>query len=404
MLTVDHVRARRRGGELTLSVPRGAKRDRALDLAEQHLETANRCAGSSRSELERAWDAIDVSPSERRLAFGFRKLIEDRGNFQEASSAIEPQELRKSVFEAASKARASGSFERGAVLEQVASALGLVAFDLEVGLYGDLRAAQVFKSFVPLSAEALLAEHARAEAQAVLLRAVKVVVTVRCSTPAALRRLFLRLKFLQLLFMVGETPDGAHRIEIDGPFSLFESVTKYGLRLAQILPVLEETEQWSLEADLRWGRERTPLCFKREGRHEGHGGPGEPRLPDEITALLAGIDKLGSSWRARPANEILNLPGAGLCVPDLVFERGGDRVFFELLGYYSRDAVFRRVEMVDAGLSERILFAASSRLRVSEELLDPGSSAALYVFKGSLRPQAVLDRIERLASHGESSA
>ena len=65
----------------------------------------------------------------------------------------------------------------------------------------------------------------------------------------------------------------------------------------------------------------------------------------------------------------------GLSVPDLVFERRTagaprERVYLEVMGYWSRAAVWKRVELVRAGLAERILFAVSAKLRVSEDVLD----------------------------------
>ena len=39
---------------------------------------------------------------------------------------------------------------------------------------------------------------------------------------------------------------GGYRIEIDGPYSLFESVTKYGLELALLLPALEACDSVQL--------------------------------------------------------------------------------------------------------------------------------------------------------------
>ena len=96
---------------------------------------------------------------------------------------------------------------------------------------------------------------------------------------------------------------------------------------------------------------------------------------------------------------MLDLPGAGVCVPDLAFRRAADgaRVFFELLGFWSREAVFRRVDLVRAGLPQRILFAASKTLRVSEELLDESPTAALYIFTRAISVRAVVERLQQLA-------
>ena len=86
-------------------------------------------------------------------------------------------------------------------------------------------------------------------------------------------------------------------------------------------------------------------------------------------------------------------------MPDLRFShRGGEVIWLEVLGYWSRDAVWRRVELVQQGLPEKLLFAASQRLRVSEQVLDEHPSGALYVYKGSLSAKAVLERLERLRS------
>jgi hypothetical protein len=79
-----------------------------------------------------------------------------------------------------------------------------------------------------------------------------------------------------------------------------------------------------------------------------------------------------------------------------VHEKTGEVLYLEVMGYWSRDAVWRRVELVEQGLSERILFAVSSRLRVSEAVLDDAALAALYVYKTTLNPRAVLERLEEL--------
>ncbi len=87
-------------------------------------------------------------------------------------------------------------------------------------------------------------------------------------------------------------------------------------------------------------------------------------------------------------------------MPDLAFdarERTARRVYFELLGFWSREAVFRRIDLVRAGLPHRILFAASTTLRVSEELLDEAPTAALYIFARVLSVRAIVDHLRALA-------
>src|SRR5262249_11508826 len=158
---------------------------------------------------------------------------------------------------------------------------------------------------------------------------------------------------------IAALPDGGYRLEIDGPFSLFQAVTKYGLKLGLALPAIAECDAWTLEADVRWGAERRPTRFCLEGRATA-ADASEDAPANELEAFAAAFEKLGSPWRVDRDPAVLDLPGVGLCVPDLAFERAGGqrpvRVHLEVLGFWSREAVFRRVDLVRAGLPHRILF------------------------------------------------
>jgi predicted nuclease of restriction endonuclease-like RecB superfamily len=117
-----------------------------------------------------------------------------------------------------------------------------------------------------------------------------------------------------------------------------------------------------------------------------------------VEALLASFDKQDSGWTAAHAGEILNVPGLGVCVPDLTFThtQTGQVVHLEVLGFWSRDAVWKRVELVRAGLDASMIFAVPARLRVSEEVLEDDLPGSLYVFKSVLSRKAILERLEAL--------
>ncbi|MEO6420146.1 MAG: DUF790 family protein [Polyangiaceae bacterium] len=389
--------ARRRGTELRLASLDAEGRLRAHRISEQLLAAATMAVGGTREELEATFAAIDVGAREHRLKDGLAKLIEDRCVF-DAKDGLDPEELRHEVFTRAGAARMGlepgARFDRDALLGDVARERNVPVETIEGALFADLKGAHVLLSFEAPSAETLVTAYEHGQAQAVLLRAVKVTVDVKLASPGALRVLFRRLKFLRLLHTITKEEDG-HRIVIDGPFSLFESVTKYGLQLALVLPALEGCEAWTLEADVRWGKERLPLVFRLAGGTSAVSLM-EPPLPDEVAALVQAFSDLDSGWRVSPSTEILELPGVGLTVPDLVFERKKQRIYLEVMGYWSRAAVWQRIELVQAGLAENILFAVSSRLRVSEEALDGELPGALYVYKGTMNARRVLEHVEEL--------
>jgi predicted nuclease of restriction endonuclease-like RecB superfamily len=359
--------------------------------------------GRSREEVETAAAGIEVLPREVRLKEGFLKLLDDRATWG-IPGGLDPEEVRRDVFLRATAVRAALSpgqhFDRAAVLGEIAIAHAAPPSAIEQALYADLRGAALLAGVETISAPALVEVYERGQAQAVLLRAVRIQVGVECASPAAARALFRRLKFLGLLHTIAPAEKG-YTIVIDGPLSLFDAVTKYGQKMALVLPVLEECQRWTLVAEVRWGKTRSPLTFRASGGSAG-GRMSDPPLPDAIAELVRRFAELDTGWTASANERVLDLPGVGLTIPDLVFARGGERIFFEVLGFWSRDAVFRRVDLVERGLGHKMLFAVSSRLRVSEEVLDENASSALYVYKGAMSARAIAERLDRLAMRSPS--
>jgi predicted nuclease of restriction endonuclease-like RecB superfamily len=400
VLTADLVNARRRGTELLVAKLSEASRATAHELATALLALYRHGIGESRQAVDVAVSEVAVEARAERLKAGLVKLLEDRCDWG-AETTLEPSVMREQTFLASAAARAAlepgERFDRERVLSEVAARLELAKDALEQSLFADLRGANLLLRFEDIDEAALVASYEKAQVQAVLLRAVQVRIGVRQSSATAARALFRRLKFLGLLHNVVAT-DGGYEIVVDGPLSLFESVTKYGMRMAQLVPLLEGWPSWTLQADVRWGKERLPLTFRAEGGGASEAAPSDPEQPEQIAALRRAFADAPGGWWASACNVVIDLPGTGLCVPDLLFRRGKTKIYFEALGYWSREAVFRRVDLVERGMTEKVLFAVSSRLRVSEEVLDDRVSSALYVFKGAMSARAITERLEQLAA------
>lgn len=404
MLTPELINVRRQKGQLFL-VPLGARKESAIELANELLTTAESFVGQSREGLEDAWDAISIEPRDRKLKEGLCKLIEDKLAF-DVETPLDPVELRRRVFHRANLLRRSSpSFDRDAVLAEVAAEVELTPGALEQALFADLKNAHVVRAklpggeLVPGGAAALVAGYDLGQRQAVLLRATQVVAELRDPDRRALRALFRKLKFFRLLFDVQQLAGGLVHLRIDGPFSLFESITKYGLSLALALPWIESVGEHRITADLRWGKERLPLTFVIEGQRRPSTAE-SPSMPEELETLLRRLaDRADLRWTVTEADVLLEAKGMGVVIPDLMFVHQKTKrvVYLELMGYWSRDAVFKRIEMVDAGLlSAPVIFCASERLRVSEEALE-SPHAALLTYKGTISPSALLEKLEKLA-------
>jgi predicted nuclease of restriction endonuclease-like RecB superfamily len=410
LLTADLVEVRRRGDQLLLRPLEEGERLEALALAETYVGLVEGHVGRTRGQLLEAFRTLPVPAARRRLGDALWKLALDQCHFEE-SAEVEPAALRADLFaEATRRRRALGprdSFDRDQVVAAVAAQRGMEAAALEEGLYADLPDAQVLRAANLAGPRALVAAYEDGGVQAVLLRAVSVRVRVLGANPAAYRTLFRKLKFLRLLHQIQPLPPTrgsaipGYEIAIDGPYSLFDSVTRYGLALALAYPAIAACGRFVLEADLRWGKDRRPMRFVQKGGQGDKDGESaataDEALPEEVAQLLADLERLGDDFTATPSSKLVALPGAGVVAPDLELRHtSGRSVYLEVLGFWSRDAVWKRIELAQAGLPEPMIFAVSKHLRVSEAALPDDPAAALYVYAHKMSARTILDKAARL--------
>lgn len=420
MLTVDLVRVRRKkDGALSPAYLAGPAVERLLPAARYFLDTYASRVGCARDEIEEALDAFEVPARDRVAALGLRKVIEDRADFA-VPEGVEPEQLREALFAASAKAYQAldvrEHFDRAKILAEVAAARGTTTEAIEAGLYADLRGAELLKGITPLTPEAAIERYNLGLAQAILLRATRVTVRVSGEGARTYRRLFRAARFHQLIHVVrpihappppepprkgrkkkaDPEPDG-YEIELDGPYSLFDSVQRYGFRLALFLPSVLACKSFEVRADVLWGKERAPasLVIEPVDGLVSH-APDPPDTTPELDLFSAAFTRLESAWRVARSDRVFALPGEEVCVPDLVFTNHatGEEVHLEVFGFWSRAAVWRRVEQIRrGGLPCRLLLAVGKQLRVSEEVLGEDDAGEVYVYKQTLSPRAVLARL-----------
>ena len=401
MLTTELLRVRIRNGELHLQYLRDKNIDEVKIISADFVDVLTHSIGDSRDEIDAALDSVPVPVALRIVAAGLRKLLDDRCVW-DLPAGVEPETLRREVFLAAATAHRAldvrGEFDRASVLAEVSAKLNLTPEAIDHALYADLRENQRLVEFQPLPPDALIERYNLGLAQAALLRAARVVVHVSKDTPGAYRRLFRAARFHGLLYTVERTPDKGYIITLDGPFSLFDSVQKYGLRLAMFLPRVVGMRKWHVQAELLWGKDRKPLRLEISPKdHLVSHSYDLPSSGPDLDAFCAAFTRLESEWSVGENEHIFAMPGEVVCIPDLVFVNRdtGEEVFLEAFGFWSRDAVWKRVEAVRKGFPARIILAIGKHLRVSEEVLDEDAAGELYVYRATMSPRAILERLRR---------
>ncbi len=402
MLTSDLVKVRRvKGDKLNAVYLRGDAIERLLPIVRHYDETMAAMVGQTRDDIDAVLDTAIVSARDRVASLGLRKVVEDRAEF-EVIEGVDPEALRSELFSASATAYKSldvrGEFDRDKVLTEVAEKLGITPEAIEKGLYADLRGSEILKRYDRLPPEEAISRYNLGLCQAILLRATKVVIQIEGEDPARYRAIFRAARFHGLLHVVRGNPKSGYTIELDGPFSLFDAVQRYGLKLALFLPSVLPCKRFHLHAELLWGRERKPASFELVPKDAlvSH-SPDPPSQSPELEAFCEGFCKLDSEWNLTQNDRIFALAGEVACVPDLVFtnQDTGEEVYLESFGFWSRAAVWQRVELIRKGFPARILLAVSKALRVSEEVLGDEDAGEIYVYRRTISPREVLERLRR---------
>jgi predicted nuclease of restriction endonuclease-like RecB superfamily len=375
------------------------------EVAERLLELFRGQAGKTRGELEDDLaEAFGDDPAQL-VHQGLAKLLEDRCDF-EVVAGQPPEKLRAAVFAAAAEQRRAAAelaasapgappgFDRDAALRRAAGELALAPEEIERGLFADLKSEQRLATFKDISALHLLQRYNVALAQAVLLRAVRVHLTVRDEPPQRYRQLLRRLKFHRLLCEMERTGPESYQLHIDGPLSLFSATQKYGLQLALFLPAVLLCHDFELRAELRWGTQRKPKTFlvtSRDGLVSHYLDSGM-YVPPELGMFVELFRKRVPDWDLVEETEIYPL-GNGFWVPDfrLVHKPSGRAVLLEVLGFWRRSHAEKHLQHLRRYVQQPFLLAVSDGLHIDESALDD-LPAGIHRFRNMPLP----DEIARL--------
>jgi predicted nuclease of restriction endonuclease-like RecB superfamily len=361
----------------------------------------------TRGELEQELrDTIGDDPGQL-VHQGLAKLLEDRCEF-EVDSARPPEQVRAAVFRLAAQQRQQtqglhANLDRAAVITQAAAELEMPPEAVERSLFADLRSEQRLTHFDDITPERLLQRYNVALAQAVLLRATRVHVTVRNEPPARYRQLLRQVKFHRLICELTPLGPEAWKLHLDGPLSLFSATQKYGLQLAVFLPAVLLCKDFELEADLLWGPQRRPRKFLLthvDGLVSHYADTGT-YVPPELGMFVELFRKRIEDWDIGEETDIYPLP-RGWWVPDfrLVHKASREVVRLEVLGFWRRSSAEKHLAMLREQVREPFLLAVSDQLHIEDAELE-GLPAGIVRFRNLPLPEEVVRLAAKMLALGE---
>ncbi len=398
MLTGDLVRVRVKGKELHPSyVKVGEPRyqERAQELVQLFGTAVSQ--GHTQGWLAGQVEDLIGDGVDHKLTRGLAKLLLDRSEFA-VESPIPPAEIRARLFDMTGRGPSRAKAAAG--VDSLATELGLTAEAVRGLLYADRKEEQrILKCDVP-DGDWLLHRYNTGLVQAVLLKALHVEVALDEPTPERARQLFRLIQFNGLMYKVTPTAMG-YRIHLDGPASVLRHSTRYGMSLATWFPgLLLQDGPWTLDATVLWGKKRK---FKKSlsvdstrGLRSHHRDTGayvtrtEQWFQERFEALDCG-------WTLSREGAPIDLAGRGVVVPNFTF-RHKDRVaHLEIVGFWRKDWLRRRLDLLQAHGPGNLVLAVSSKLAVTKEVWKnfPGQVVS---FKEIVPAKDVLAAVEACAA------
>ncbi|MFB6167278.1 MAG: DUF790 family protein [Haloferacaceae archaeon] len=386
MLTKDLLRVSRRGGSYR---PRFTT-DEDRPLAARVLEVYEDHVGADRAALDEALTGLEREADSFKLVRGFAKLL-DREAVFETRSPLPPERARHAAFAAAETVGVASEADRDRALARAADDLGVASEAVEQSLYADRESRRVLAAFDPRwDPGSLLAQYDLSLAQTALFDATEV--RVRSSE---VRRLVSAAKRAGLLYEVRVTEEGRELV-LTGPDALFRKTRRYGTAFARVLRAVAEAPEWSLTATIDdRGRERTLRLDESDVSPPGVDPVAEPSYDSGVEAdFAARFRALDLDWALVREPEPLDA-GDRLMIPDFAFDyrpagaaAPRERVFFEVMGFWTPDYVQKKLEQVEAA-DERLVVAVDESLGVGTELAAAGGRVITY--RDRVRVKDVVD-------------
>ena len=265
------------------------------------------------------------------------------------------------------------------------------------GLYADLIENRILTTFDAPNLQDLLHRYNLSQVQGIFYKASQLIINAHRNVPGQYKLLFRYLKLFQLMSYIEGDADHGFTITIDGPTSLFNPSTRYGLAIAKLIPALLHVTKWSLAATLQirdlytntWKTGRFTL--NSDCGLVSHYPPGKPYDSMLEASFADKWDSLKTDWVLEREVDLIPIPGS-VMIPDFRLVHPDGRTFLlEIVGYWRPEYLQKKFSQVRRAECNNLILAISERLNLEKAGVKLNDVPARIIwFKDKLLPKAVL--------------
>ena len=376
--------------------PRYSKLDeRDVSAASAVIKAYAESAKLKRGEIREKVSDLEETYGDYRFIRGLATIVERSCTFSSKAS-IDPLTARHMLFAEASKRGYPTSYEeRISIVEHVASSLKVSTEQLEDSMYADLESEMVLEYAPSISPIELLKSYNMSLTQTLLFHSTEMTFIVSKNW----QRIFRAIKYYGLMYTV-ERKNGNFTVRIDGPTSLFKLTRRYGTAMAKVIPEIVKGKPWRIEAKIL--RMNRLLNFVLESTKHGWLLPElavEEVYDSTVEAEFANQFKsLGTVWKLIREAEPVKA-GNSIMIPDFVFQFGKTCVQMEIVGFWTREYIKRKLEKLAEVRDKPFIVAVDEELACEKLSKLQASSPNIHViyYKGKIQVKDVLRILQPLA-------
>lgn len=365
---------------------------------------------------------------------------------------IDPIAIRKAIFEESAKSGfALTDFEREKIITAVASIMNLSTSYVKQAMWGDLEDNMVFQRLDPIDDTELVGWYNLSLIQTLLFNCTRLEFTVHggLNWKSVLRN----VRHLGLMYTLqhrsvanqdkvgpnveyGDEGSTTHIKEddrpgskssedttelvcsIDGPLSIFKLSERYGTSIAKLVPAIVSAEKWSLNAStirktmsgkkiyqFKISSSVVPALLGHQyGRSSDVKSSSYSNYDSSVEERFASrFEQSANGWKLVREPDPLIVSEGRAFIPDFMFEKYGKKVYLEIVGFWTKEYLERKMHKIRDVYAEGIvdLFVAVDQDLVCSKITPLQTSSLprdriIFFKNGSVPVKMIIDYLKQI--------
>jgi len=394
-----------------------------------NAQKEKQCKGNLLQKIKLLEDEYDY-----KLVRGFSTLLERRSVFEpfHSSSSVTiatPVMIRQKLFEESSRqGLALSDLHRQEIMQHVANQMHILPSDVESLMWSDKDENLVLTQFDTISPKDLILWYNLSLFQTLLFKCTKLEFYIKGGLywKQVLRNVK-RYGLMYSLECASENDDDSVTCTLEGPLSLFKMTDRYGTSMAKLLPSIVGTPFWKIGGSILKKTDSGQKLYSFEMSNESTAGFLRTTIENPSQNIVdVGVD--GSTydssteaafakkfcqyfdqnekggWKISREPDPLVADGKAM-IPDFLFERFGRKVYFEIVGFWTKEYLERKAAKLRALIGDDqkdqrsdktidLLIAINSDLSCSQ--IETISHDRIFAFKKDVPIKPVLEHLKKI--------